>query len=123
MTKKRLDWPLALILELIPGPDSKVRTVNTKTTHGTVLRPIQLIFPLEIQSSEHFERDLEEPIPDSVEILSPDEIILKKYTSPGRYVETPRRLDLLNQICYEFQSFHQDSNVWRMLRICEVKSF
>ncbi|GBM27053.1 hypothetical protein AVEN_256972-1 [Araneus ventricosus] len=74
--KKWLDWPLALILELIPGPDSKVRTVKLKKIHGTVLRPIKRIFPLELDSRENFVKGLEEPIQDSVLILSPDEVIV-----------------------------------------------
>ncbi|GBN68689.1 hypothetical protein AVEN_10876-1 [Araneus ventricosus] len=45
--KKRLFWVLAKI-ELIPGRDGKIRTVKLKTQHGTVLRPIQRIYPLEI---------------------------------------------------------------------------
>ncbi|GBN46692.1 hypothetical protein AVEN_40252-1 [Araneus ventricosus] len=50
-------------------------------------------------------KGLKEPIPNSVEILSPSEVMLKKCTSSGRCVKTPRRLDLLNQICYELSLF------------------
>ncbi|GFX45561.1 DUF5641 domain-containing protein [Trichonephila clavipes] len=35
--KKRLFWPKAKIIELIPGRDGKIRTVKLKTQHGTVL--------------------------------------------------------------------------------------
>ncbi|GFR28622.1 DUF5641 domain-containing protein [Trichonephila clavata] len=47
--KKRLFWPIAKIIELIPGRDGEIRTVRLKTQHGTVIRPVQRIFPLEVQ--------------------------------------------------------------------------
>ncbi|GFQ90234.1 integrase catalytic domain-containing protein [Trichonephila clavata] len=48
--KKRLSWPIAKIIELIPGRDGEIRTVRLKTQHGTVIRPVQRIFPLEVQA-------------------------------------------------------------------------
>ncbi|GFT54286.1 DUF5641 domain-containing protein [Nephila pilipes] len=56
--KKRLFWPLAKIIELIPGRDGKIHTVKLKTQHGTVLRPIQRIYPLEIYSKESVDGEL-----------------------------------------------------------------
>ncbi|GFR30699.1 DUF5641 domain-containing protein [Trichonephila clavata] len=46
--KKRLSWPIAKIIELIPGRDGEIRTVWLKTQHGTVIRSVQRIFPLEV---------------------------------------------------------------------------
>ncbi|GFT63199.1 integrase catalytic domain-containing protein [Trichonephila clavipes] len=51
--KKRLFWPMARIIELIPGRDGKIRTVKLKTQHGTVLRPVQHVYPLEIRANEN----------------------------------------------------------------------
>ncbi|GBO04729.1 hypothetical protein AVEN_179309-1 [Araneus ventricosus] len=51
-TKKRLLWPLAKIIELIRGKDGKVKTVRVKTQKGCMVRPIQRLFHLEIQSSD-----------------------------------------------------------------------
>ncbi|GFX86553.1 integrase catalytic domain-containing protein [Trichonephila clavipes] len=51
--KKRLFWPMARIIELIPGRDGKIRTVKLKTQHGTVLRPVQRVYPLEIRANEN----------------------------------------------------------------------
>ncbi|GFT01922.1 DUF5641 domain-containing protein [Trichonephila clavipes] len=48
--KKRLSWPIAKIIELIPGRDGEIRTVRLKTQHGAVIRPVQRIFPLEVQA-------------------------------------------------------------------------
>ncbi|GFW38925.1 integrase catalytic domain-containing protein [Trichonephila clavipes] len=50
--KKRMHWPLAKVIRLIPGKDGKIRTVELKTRTGTMLRPIQRVYPLEMQSTE-----------------------------------------------------------------------
>ncbi|GFY61131.1 integrase catalytic domain-containing protein [Trichonephila inaurata madagascariensis] len=48
--KKRLSWSITKIIELIPGRDGEIRTVRLKTQHGIVIRPVQRIFPLEVQA-------------------------------------------------------------------------
>ncbi|GFW07910.1 integrase catalytic domain-containing protein [Trichonephila clavipes] len=50
--KKRMHWPLAKVIRLIPGKDGKIRTVELKTRTGTMLRPIHRVYPLEVQSTE-----------------------------------------------------------------------
>ncbi|GFX49241.1 hypothetical protein TNCV_294061 [Trichonephila clavipes] len=47
-----MHWPLAKVIRLIPGKDGKIRTVELKTRTGTMLRPIQRVYPLEVQSTE-----------------------------------------------------------------------
>ncbi|GFU44115.1 integrase catalytic domain-containing protein [Trichonephila clavipes] len=113
--KKRLFWALAKIIELIPGRDGKIRTVRLKTQHGKMLRPIQRIYPLEIRSNENLQRGMEESIPTVSETLSPDEVIFKKYTSSGRCVKKPKRLDLFNRICYVLETLCE-SQGGRMLQ-------
>jgi len=49
---KRIDWPLAVIEELIPGRDGEVRLVRLRTASGVLLRPIQRVYPLEIHDGE-----------------------------------------------------------------------
>ncbi|GFU12645.1 hypothetical protein TNCV_3032131 [Trichonephila clavipes] len=44
---------MAKIIELIPGRDGKIRPVKLKTQHGTVLRPVQHVYPLEIRANEN----------------------------------------------------------------------
>ncbi|GFW36040.1 DUF5641 domain-containing protein [Trichonephila clavipes] len=44
--KKRLNWPLAMVIDVLPGRDIKIRTVKAKTQSGVSLRPVQRIFPL-----------------------------------------------------------------------------
>ncbi|GFY14740.1 integrase catalytic domain-containing protein [Trichonephila clavipes] len=113
--KKRLFWALAKIIELIPGRDGKIRMVRLKTQHGKMLRPIQRIYPLEIRSNENLQRGMEESIPTVSETLSPDEVIFKKYTSSGRCVKKPKRLDLFNRICYVLETLCE-SQGGRMLQ-------
>lgn len=49
---KRLDWPMAVINEMIPGKDGEIRLVRLRTATGELLRPIQRIYPLEIDSQD-----------------------------------------------------------------------
>jgi len=48
---QRLEWPLAVVEELIPGRDGEVRLVKL-TASGVLLRPIQRFYPLEIYEEE-----------------------------------------------------------------------
>ena len=50
--KKRCEWPLAKIIELIPGKDEKVRVAKVRTTGGILNRPLQRLYPLEVASAE-----------------------------------------------------------------------
>ena len=45
--KKRISWPLARILELIPGKDGVIRVIRLKTTDGELTRPLQRLIFLE----------------------------------------------------------------------------
>ncbi|GFT47814.1 integrase catalytic domain-containing protein [Trichonephila clavipes] len=94
--KKRLSWPIAKIIELIPGRDGEIRTVRLKTQHGTVIRPVQRIFPLEVQAIANSDKELKE---ESIsvkstkpeKVLNTNDAIVKKYTSSGRLVKEPKR--------------------------------
>ncbi|GFY35953.1 uncharacterized protein TNCV_4843251 [Trichonephila clavipes] len=50
--KKRLYWPLGKVIELIPGRDGTVRILKLRCSNFEIIRPIQRVFPLEIQSAE-----------------------------------------------------------------------
>ncbi|GFT39789.1 DUF5641 domain-containing protein [Nephila pilipes] len=96
---------LTKIIELIPGRDGEIRTVRLKTQYGSVIRPVQRIFPLEIQAIANNDKELKgESIsvkcakPENV--LNSNDVLVKKYTSSGRLVKEPKRLDLLNYDCY-----------------------
>ncbi|GFU27995.1 DUF5641 domain-containing protein [Nephila pilipes] len=104
--KKRLFWPLAKVIGLIPGCDGKICAVKLKKQHGTVLRPIKRVYSLEIYSKESVDGELggEESNSNNVtdnenNITSADAVIVRKFTSSGRPVKAPTRLDLLNNDC------------------------
>ncbi|GFS95279.1 DUF5641 domain-containing protein [Nephila pilipes] len=56
--EKRLFRTLTKVIELISGHDETIHTVKLKTQHGTVIRPIQRIYPLEIYSKESVYKEL-----------------------------------------------------------------
>ncbi|GFQ88299.1 DUF5641 domain-containing protein, partial [Trichonephila clavata] len=72
--KKRLSWPIAKIIELIPGRDGEIRTVRLKTQHGTVIRPVQCIFPLEVQAIANNDKELKEES-NSVKCTKPENVL------------------------------------------------
>ncbi|GFR02016.1 DUF5641 domain-containing protein [Trichonephila clavata] len=49
--KKILYWPLAKVIELFPGRDGRTRLVKLKTGKGTLLKPVQRLYPLEVTES------------------------------------------------------------------------
>ena len=53
--KKRIHWPLAKIIELLPGKDGVVRVVRIKTQTGQLVRPIQKLYPLEVSKPKDVE--------------------------------------------------------------------
>ncbi|GFQ68820.1 hypothetical protein TNCT_8091 [Trichonephila clavata] len=89
--KKRLSWPIAKIIELIPGRDGEIRTVRLKTQHGTVIRPVQCIFPLEVQAIANNDKELKEES-NSVKctkpenVLNTNDIISKLYFLPKTFI-------------------------------------
>lgn len=46
--KKRISWPMARVVEIIPGEDKEVRTARVKTKFGCLIRPLQRLYPLEM---------------------------------------------------------------------------
>ncbi|XP_031351409.1 uncharacterized protein LOC116176791 [Photinus pyralis] len=46
-----LDFPLAVVEEMVPGIDGVERMVRLRTEKGKICRPIQRLYPLEIRSS------------------------------------------------------------------------
>lgn len=48
---KRIDWPLGRIVRLIHGADGFVRVVNVRVSSGILTRPVQRVYPLELDCS------------------------------------------------------------------------
>lgn len=103
---KRIDWPLAQVVELFNGRDGVQRVARLKLAHGELIRPVQRLYPLELKgeslavAKEEEETPpplLEQPIP---EILGHDDDTGmdpqggSSRTRHGRTVRPPMRLDL-----------------------------
>lgn len=50
--QKRINWPLAKIIEVYPGKDGAIRVAKIKTGHGVLVRPVQRLYPLELSPEE-----------------------------------------------------------------------
>ena len=49
--KNRGKWPLAIVDAIYPGPDGHARAVQLRTSKGVIQRPVQHLYPLELQSA------------------------------------------------------------------------
>lgn len=78
---KRVQWPLALVLEIYPGADGHCRVARLKTATGERIRALQRLFPLETSAK----------FLDTVHPKSDD---LYQTTRAGRKVKLPARLNL-----------------------------
>lgn len=102
--KKRCEWPLARVVELLPGKDGRTRLVRLKTQRGFLLRPIQRLYPLEIMEQQivDCESSFGEPIEhrDSSCLRDPKRSPVKteqtetRLSKSGRRIKVPERLDL-----------------------------
>jgi len=50
--KKRWEWPMARIEELIPGRDGNIRVARVKTGRGSMVRPLQRLYLLEVSRGD-----------------------------------------------------------------------
>ena len=46
--KNRGNWPLAIVQRVFPGKDGVIRAVKLKTAKGTLERPVQHLYPMEL---------------------------------------------------------------------------
>src|SRR5690606_780915 len=64
---KRLDWPLGRVQQLIQGKDGSNRVAQVVTQKCMILRPVQRLYSLEIQSEKLAnEQPLDKPITEQV---------------------------------------------------------
>ena len=114
----RLHWPLGVMVDVFPGKDGLIRSVNVKTSKGVITRPIQRLHYLEISSCSSeavtetinesmSESPLEEPESispleksQSVSSLEKSEFVFplehsgENRTRSGRIIKVPKKLDL-----------------------------
>jgi hypothetical protein len=97
-TNRRL-WPLARVLELIPETDGVVRLARLKMATGEFLRPVQRLYPLEVEDDPEILRKLKQlpcdvPLPKVVEVPAASTSPTPARTRRGRLVKVPKRYDL-----------------------------
>ncbi|UYV68131.1 hypothetical protein LAZ67_5003135 [Cordylochernes scorpioides] len=85
--KRRLHWPMARIVELFPGRDGHSRVVKVRTKLGTLIRPVQKLYPLEVSSRDPILRS-------KGDTTIEEELSEAKRTRCGRMVKPPQRLNL-----------------------------
>jgi hypothetical protein len=91
---KRADWPLAVVEELIPSRDGRVRLMKLRTVSGILLRPLEI-----------YDKGVPVPVPASVEVDREKELTnaskkgencgpsaAEVFTRGGRKVKCPRFL-------------------------------
>ena len=108
----RLQWPLARVVKLHPGIDGNVRSVDVRTSKGTVCRPIKKLHRLEVCELPNVDMDVTEvpeiednPLPvqrdenlpglsshDTEESTSTDDAPRVTITRSGRPSKPPARL-------------------------------
>ncbi|GFW46893.1 integrase catalytic domain-containing protein [Trichonephila clavipes] len=60
---KIINWPLGKVTKMYKGKDGRVRAMEVKTQFGSVMRPIQKLYPLEVTTVDALpstERDVED---------------------------------------------------------------
>lgn len=107
---KRLNWPLARVKNIIFGKDNNVRLVRLITKNGELIRPVQRIFPLELQQDNNLESQYNDIVIEKLKIKNElrvksknvdryeDDLNLENKTDKivttksGRVVKKPNRL-------------------------------
>lgn len=97
--KRKIDWPMGRVIEIIPGRDGIVRLVKLKTATGELLRPVQRVCFLEMgktnNESPHFSMVMKAIRKPSVgpAVMKPSQLVeaRKIVTRCGRQVKTPKR--------------------------------
>ncbi|GFS95530.1 integrase catalytic domain-containing protein [Nephila pilipes] len=96
--KRCLLWPLAQVLELIPGKDGLMRIVKLKNQSNTLIRPIQRVFLPEVSENNWKCLQLQgvqptdtakSPKQDSSEV---NQLLMTRY---GRAIRKPTKLNML----------------------------
>ena len=90
--KKRQDWPIARISELIKGSDGNVRLARIKTPTGDFMRPLQRLYPLEVGTKDQIPTPIickKNVVPDHKQPVKHDQCVK---TRSGRAIRKPDRL-------------------------------
>ena len=86
---KRLEWPMALITELVPGRDGIPRVAWIRTAAGGVMtRPIQRLFQLEVGEGMQVPEKVTETARAEARSQEEDKLVV---TRTGRTIKIPKR--------------------------------
>lgn len=99
-TRKRLEWPMARIIELIPGNDDKIRVAKIRTKNGELTRSLQRLVHLEVRTNEiNISKDAVKMAARITKLEAPKKFKLKKsaiieekkeiVTRSGRVIKAP----------------------------------
>ncbi|CAG7642460.1 unnamed protein product, partial [Allacma fusca] len=91
---KRVNWPMARVLEIFPRKDGVIRVAKVKTLTGEIVRLIQRLYPFEVSKDEQeilvAEPELDKELPSGLE--SDDVTPPVKMSSFGRKIKPPKRI-------------------------------
>ncbi|GFU73708.1 uncharacterized protein TNCV_21931 [Trichonephila clavipes] len=92
---KRVNWPLGKVTKMYKGKDGKVHVMEVKTQFGSVMRPIQKLYLLEVTTVDSLpltERDIEDgPCLDQDQIPGVQRVCRSRY---GRLLQQTRDLTI-----------------------------
>ena len=71
--KNRGSWPLAIVNKTYPGKDGIIRAVQLKTANGMLERPVQHLYPLELNCDQACETHADTPTAD----LNPNALVFR----------------------------------------------
>ena len=70
-TKNRGKWPLAVVQQTYPGRDGHIRAVQLRTSKGVLERPVQHLYPLELQCEPTVPAEAEQQLNSDAPIFRP----------------------------------------------------
>ena len=73
----RNGWKKGVILELIHSEDEQLRSCKVQTTHGVIIRPLKLLYSLEISETDTLDREFHKELKDKFKCSNPDNTLYK----------------------------------------------
>lgn len=103
--KKRYQWPMGRVMEIMPSSDGEIRVAKIRTRGGCINRPLRRLYPLEMNDSRpdmssdvsnvhlvtNAPQEEEEEVIEEDNIFNEDNSETEKITKSGRKVKKPIR--------------------------------
>ncbi|KAI5727986.1 hypothetical protein M8J77_009660 [Diaphorina citri] len=90
---KRVNWPTGIITEIVEGKDGHARVVKLRTAEGTLTRPVQRIFRLELLSEPRPAKTCD-PMSGEMEQLEPSPISSVPVTANSESPKEPSSIQM-----------------------------